>query len=350
MLRAIVACLAIGAGLVVAELLVRVGRPQDLEVMSAWYESHPVYRFRHFPNMDKVKRAGPERYRIRTNRQGVRADEDEAYASPLETRIVVHGDSYVFGVGVDNRDTFIYRTQESLRRKLGRVDVLNLGVGNTGPSEQYLLFLEEGRKYLPRIVVVGVAWNDLDDVTRPLNAFRLQHNRLVYVPYRPSVLRRLSERPLYRWVQDRSHLLTLLRGTLANAMEGDRFVPSAEAEASSLPQALAVYRAFVTAIRRENAVPLILLLPSMEQVASGRMELAGEPSVSARLLMKRLREFCAEEAVPCLDTLEAFVAADVPTGRLFIPRDEHYTAAGHGIVTGLLEPRLERMLESLRVR
>ncbi len=347
LLKTTAACLSVIVGLGIAEVFVRVALPQDLEVLSSWYVSHPIYRFRHYPNMDTVKSTEGERYRIRTNRQGLRAEQDEAYESPLETRIVVHGDSLTFGVGVDNKDTFVHRAQESLRRKMAHIDVLNLGVANSGPSEQYLLFQEEGRKYSPRIVVIAVFGNDLDDVTRPLNAFRLQSDRLVYVPYRPSAFRRFSERRAYRWLQDRSHLLTLLRVTLANAVERDRFVPSDDTDGSSLPLALAIYRDFVTAIRNQNAVPVILLLPSMEQIALRKMEAAEKPSVSSTLLREGLLQFCVENAITCVDALEGFARTDVPTERVIIAGDDHCNAAGHEIVAAVLEEPLERILESL---
>ena len=349
LLKAIVACLSVIVSLGIAEVFVRVAFPQDLEVLRSWYVSHPIYRFRHYPNMDRVRRAAGERYRVRTNSQGLRADQDEAYESPLETRIVVHGDSVAFGVGVNKEDTFVYRAQESLRREMPRVDVLNLGVANSGPSEQYLLFQEEGRKYSPRIVVIAISGNDLDDVTRPLNAFRLQGDRLAYVPYRPSALRRFSERRAYRWLQDRSHLLTLLRVTLADALERDRFVVPENTNGSSLPLALAIYRDFVTAIRDQNAVPVILLLPEIEQIAQRRMEAEEKPSVSSTLLREGLLQFCVENAIPCVDTLEAFAHANVPAERVVIPGDGHYNAAGHGIVAVALEEPLESILESLSV-
>ena len=97
----------------IAEVFVRGVLPQDLEVLSSWYVSHPIYCFRHYPNTDTVRRTtGGERYRVRADRQGLRVDRDEPYESPLETRIVVHGDSFTFGVGVDNKDTFVYRARD----------------------------------------------------------------------------------------------------------------------------------------------------------------------------------------------------------------------------------------------
>ena len=146
--RATALALSFAAGLGAAETLVRVFMPQDLGVLAPWYESHPVYRFRHYPNMDAV-RAWGHPYRLRTNSQGIRSDRDEAYDSPLETRIVVHGDSLTLGVGVENEDTFVHRTERRLRQRSDAVDVLNLGVSGHGPDQEYLLFQEEGRGILP---------------------------------------------------------------------------------------------------------------------------------------------------------------------------------------------------------
>ncbi len=69
LLKATVACLSFIVGLGIAEVFVRVALPQDLEVLSSWYVSHPLYRFRHYPNMDTVKRLGDVPSVVETRRR-----------------------------------------------------------------------------------------------------------------------------------------------------------------------------------------------------------------------------------------------------------------------------------------
>lgn len=324
--------------------------PQDLGFFAPWYESHPIYRFRHYPNMDAVRTWG-NAYRLRTNSHGIRADYDEPYESPLETRIVVHGDSLTLGVGVDNEDTFVQRTQRLLRRKIDNIDVLNLGVSGQGPDQEYLLFLQESRKYSPRICVIAVCLrNDLDDLTRPRTAFQLQGERLVYVSYEPPVLKRLAESQAYRWLANRSHLLVLGRYTLFDARIDARETLIRTTQPPPLSLALAVYRDFIAAVRDEGAIPVIVLLPSKEQIALRRMVPTEQPTASSIMLRAALIQLCAANAVLCLDAVEGFARTDVPFDSLFIPGDDHFSAAGYQLIAEFLAKPLEHSLDSIGVQ
>lgn len=350
MLRAAIAGTALAAALSAAEALVRVFKPQDLGLLAPWYESHPVYRFRHYPNMDAVRTWGTT-YRLRTNSHGLRADHDEAYESPLETRIVVHGDSLTFGVGVENDDTFVQRTQRQLQQKFDAIDMLNLGVSGHGPDQEYLLFREEGRKYSPRICVIAVCLgNDLDEAAWSRAAFRLQGDRLTFIPYEPPVSKKLAETAAYRWLASRSHLLVLARFTLVDARIYENEVAAQAKRAPPLPLALAIYRDFIAAVRNARAVPVIVLLPSKEQIARRRMLPTEEPLASSVMLRDALLQFCVANAVTCIDAVDSFARTNVPFDSLFIPGDDHFSAAGHQVIADDLEGPLEHILGSLGVQ
>jgi lysophospholipase L1-like esterase len=349
-LRATLLCLAVAVSLGIAEVGVRMLMPQDLGFLAPWYESHPVYRFRHYPNMDAMRTWG-NTYRLRTNSHGVRADHDEAYVSPSETRIVVHGDSLTFGVGVDSEDTFVGRTQQLLRRSIDGVDLLNLGVSGHGPDQEYLLFLEEGRKYSPRICVIAVCLrNDLDDLTRPRTAFRLQGEELIYIPYEPPLLKKLAESRMYRWLASRSHLLVLTRYVLFDARIDAREREIRTAQPPPVALALAVYRDFIAAVRDEGAVPVIVLLPSKDQMALRRGVPTEPPTASSIILRDALIQFCAANGVLCVDAVEGVARPDVPFDSLFIPGDDHFSAAGYRLIAEFLEKPLRDLLASLDIQ
>ena len=321
--------------------------PQDLGLLAPWYESHPVYRFRHYPNMNEVRTWG-NAYRLRTNSRGIRADGDEPYASPLETRIVVHGDSLTFGVGVEDEDTFVRRTERRLRERFGAIDVLNLGVSGHGPDQEYLLFQEEGRRYSPRICVIAVCLrNDLDEVGWSRGAFRLDGNRLVFIPYTPPLSKKLAETTIYRWFASRSHLLVLTRYNLVDVRIQGREFADQEERTPPLPLALAIYREFIRSIRHEGAVPVIVLLPTKGQIAERRMLPVEESITSPTLLRDALLEVCAANEVPCIDALDRLGQRDVPFDELFIPGDDHFSATGHRLIADVLDEPLSHILGSI---
>jgi GDSL-like Lipase/Acylhydrolase family len=345
-LRATIVGTSLFAALGAAEVIVRAFMPQDLGLLAPWHESHPIYRFRHYPNMDAQRSWGTP-YRLRTNSHGIRADHEEPYDSPGERRVVVHGDSLTFGVGVENDDTFVQRTQRRLRQTSDNVDVLNLGVSGQGPDQEYLLFLEEGRRYSPRICVIAVCLgNDLDEVAWSRAAFRLDGDRLVFIPYEPPLSKRLAETGAYRWLVSRAHLLVLTRVNLVDFPIQAREFDAQARRDLPLPLALAIYRDFVAAVKQEGAIPVMLLLPTKQQIAQRRRLPTEDPIVSSVVLRDALLQFCAANAVTCVDTMDAFARPDVPFDSLFIPGDDHFSAAGHQVITDVLLDPLARMLVS----
>ena len=105
-------------------------------------------------------------YKVKTNNLGFR--DDEEYTSekdPTKKRIVILGDSFMFGEGLDNKE--IYTTQ--LRNILGnKYEIWNLGVPAYGTDQEALLlhelFNEAGKNNWPDVVIVGFFQNDLANI------------------------------------------------------------------------------------------------------------------------------------------------------------------------------------------
>jgi hypothetical protein len=189
--------------------------------------------------------------------------------------------------------------------------------------------------------------NDLDDLTGPDTAFHLQDGQLVYVPYEPPLLKKLAESQAYRSAASRSHLLVLTRFVPFDSRIDARNRQIRTTQPPRLALALAIYRDFVAAIRSDGAVPVILLLPSMEQIAARRGLPTAPPTASSTMLRDALLEFCAVNAALCVDAIEPFARADVPFESLFIPGDDHFSAAGYRVIAEFLEEPLLRVLDSL---
>jgi hypothetical protein len=77
---------------------------------------------------------------VRTNDQRFRATKHVAAAVPSgETRVICSGDSFTFGDGVNNADTWC----QQLQSRDGRIDPVNLGQGGYGADQAYLRFLRD---------------------------------------------------------------------------------------------------------------------------------------------------------------------------------------------------------------
>jgi len=84
-----------------------------------------------------------------TNAQGLRNHKEYRFASAQNTlRMVVFGDSFVYGRDEEYENTWPYLLESSV----GNLEVLNFGVPGYGVGQSYLRFLEEGLKFNPDIL------------------------------------------------------------------------------------------------------------------------------------------------------------------------------------------------------
>jgi hypothetical protein len=92
------------------------------------------------PNVDLPDMYGPG-VAVRTNAQRFRNDYDFTHAVPAgRTRIICSGDSFTFGYGVDNDDTWC----ERLVALDPRLETVNMGLGGYGVDQAYLWYMRDG--------------------------------------------------------------------------------------------------------------------------------------------------------------------------------------------------------------
>ena len=100
------------------------------------------------------------RHHVRQNRFGYRGSEYE-FQRTDKRRILVLGDSFTWGFGVEDRDIFTSIIEEKLDYS---VEIVNMGVSGYGNDQQYLLWREKGHQREPDDIVVMVSlFTDLWD-------------------------------------------------------------------------------------------------------------------------------------------------------------------------------------------
>jgi len=115
---------------------------------------------------------------IEVNSKGWRDSEHFLEKSEDTYRIVILGDSFVENFQVPLENTFFRQLEKELGRKLNKkIEVITIGLGNTGPAQQYVALKEYGLKYEPDLVVqMFLTANDIKN-----NSPRLNNNPIV--PY-----------------------------------------------------------------------------------------------------------------------------------------------------------------------
>jgi hypothetical protein len=104
---------------------------------------------------------GPDRGLARINSLGLRGGEVSRSKPEGVKRVLVLGDSFVFGLGVDEDNLFTTHLEKLLNRSPDkRHEVLNLGVSGYSTDQEYILFQELGLRLSPDVVILVVCDND----------------------------------------------------------------------------------------------------------------------------------------------------------------------------------------------
>lgn len=173
--RAAAAIFGVVLAAVLLEILARVAGlgPPPPEPTS--YIADPVLPYRLRPNASGVRDFAADGVRIpfQHNSRGFH-DRERTPDKPAGTwRIVALGDSFTYGVGAPDHEGWPAQLERRLADRSGcdvPVEVVNLGIPRYFPAAERLLLQEEGLRYAPDVVVVGVLPNDVVDTYLGLDA------------------------------------------------------------------------------------------------------------------------------------------------------------------------------------
>ena len=342
------------------------------------------------PNASSFQRTRDYAVLVRTNALGMRDREHAALPAPGIFRIVVLGDSFMEAYQVALEQSLAYRLEARLASR--GVEVLNLGVGGYGTTQELLALTEEGLRYRPDLVVLAFYLaNDVQNnsfaieaallgedaqttFSRPYARARSLDAELEWTPPDRAGMAPYVE----RW-QRRKGFLDALRRALqpamvANLLEqatgsllrqiaiGDRYDPAvafgwpflrevADPSVARLwEDAWLVTRRLLLEMdrvaREAGARLALLLVPADFQVdprALAAVEAAYPELVFDPLHINReLEAFCAQAGIPLLDPTPA-LAREQAAGRpmYYAIEDHHWNSAGHALATELLAKFLD---------
>lgn len=211
-----------------------------------FYRFDPVLGLAHKPGFAAEYRGIT--YEI--NRLGVRGPELSYARTPGKRRLLVLGDSLVWGFGVAQGETVC----DALSDFLPGAEVVNLGVAGYGTGQELMLLQHEGLRYEPdHVVLVFTLANDIEDsffpdsaASYPANLFYLEGGALRIDRFETTRIERLG-----LWLAHHSYLVNYLARSVREGQHPDAGQRTSEA----------------SAIGRANRMRLEMLTPDLADYA-----------------------------------------------------------------------------------
>lgn len=324
------------AGEVVVRCLVYVprGTPYVAETPDTIFQNKPDIVGRHVS-------PGEFDYEFRTNSQGLRARKTVA-AHPSVPRILCLGDSFTFGVGVADQETWPARL-ESLLAGTGRPsEVVNAGVMGWGLAEYWIWAGKNAKNFRPRLIIVGCHASDWENAYNGLVTLDSEGRLEKHPVIRKDVsrLKAVAEKiPFYDFLVTHSALAALckesvVRLTWTGTAGGMAGGPPEDAE-GLVEQAAPVNRALLEGLQREAAAAeaalLLVFIPS-----AGEMEWDDQSQHNFSRFRRLFLAWADDAGIPCLDATQLLRSHlkehDLPVRALYHPVNGHCTSLGYEVI------------------
>jgi hypothetical protein len=355
----------------VLEALLRTFLPQPdygtLRKQGRCYQSDKNLYVTHKPNTACENSAAEYSVSMHINNGGFRT------AKPVSTnkpngikRILFIGDSYTFGHGVQDQESYPSQLTTLLNTQKERVEVLNAGVPGVGLDWYYMYLKEKAFAWNPDLIVVGIfLGNDLFDATYFDKTIRDSQGFPTKIGTSEEYLdsdgtRTISKTPLrYKIpILRNSHLfLFVVERLYGHPLFYDSIVlngsacflrPDCRDLDSYISQAEKLIGGMKDIARAHNTPIVFALLPWELQFPRRLMNLSQGNVASLnpqnrRHISETFVRYCANSSLTCVDLLPSFEAY---TGNkpVYFPQDRHWTVEGHAVAAQALLPMLTTTL------
>jgi GDSL-like Lipase/Acylhydrolase family len=361
---ALLACFGAMCGLVGLELAVRLIEPRD--ALREYFERHdPVLHHKFIPGARGRHKTLEFDVAYDINSLGLRSGELARDKPPGSKRILMLGDSFTEGNGVQESETFSSRLQAKLdEARLGeRLQVVNAGVGSYSPLLELLYLKTAGLELQPDLVILNFDLSDLHD--------DIQYTRLAEfdaggepVAVRPEPERGPGPWPIrllvgfkellkkhtrvYNFTRRRvfRFLNPLQKPDVSGDIRVDKYGMIRQCEGACDDHAWRLSYDYLSMIRdllAAKGVDLwVTLYPYGNQISpreweKGRTYWGFEPGrVYSTRPQELIAEFCRRSGIRVLNMCDEFRKASHTVYPLYYEYDGHWMPAGHEVVADVL--------------
>lgn len=306
------------------------------------------------------------------NSFGMRSPEPKTPKSAF--RILMLGDSFTEGVGVNWEDSFGGSLQKILDKKGYKTEVLSAGVLSHSPVLEWLFLQHNGGVLMPDLVLLNLDLSDFfDDYRYEKIADRNSDGEIIAVPgsREPPTWRnkinyfcdwyRLNTCTLLInfYVKFRRHVLGIRPDIIVGDIESDRFFVIRDniSKEKTLPhyqRTFSYIQKIEHSAKELNASFILVLYPYGFQVNENEWKggrwlwhLDDKP-VYPLGYFQTMKDFSRRAKIPVIDTFYKFNAsqnksaqlANTTNAPLFLPMDGHFTPRGYGLVSQAIADHL----------
>ncbi len=294
--------------IILGEIAVRFFSPALLEHQRMFidgdYMHSPILR----KNLDMTIGSGKNQYHLKTNSLGLRSLKE---FNKSDNNILILGDSFTFGLGVSNDETYPYQLEQLLG---DNYTVINAGFADGWGTDTEYLFLKTKIKQLnPDIVLVGISLaSDLYDVWKnewitdekglPVDIIHIGSRIPRFIKYYSGI---------YQFLRVRVSPFITMLGKKVDVKDNEPF-PFVQETWDKIERLLLEMRKITEA---NNAEFVIIFIP-------GRHRNVTE-------FYTHLVSFCIRENIMCIDLLEIFKEySEDKVKSMHIPGDGHLSVKG----------------------
>ncbi|MFQ5634736.1 MAG: SGNH/GDSL hydrolase family protein [Gammaproteobacteria bacterium] len=356
-LALITVTISLVATLLVAETAIRFVwvPPSALSTMPT--ERHAIYGWALRPGITGRQVSIEFDYEFAHTEQGLRGSDLFSASRPagVRHRILFLGDSFTYGNGSANDETFV----ERIHAGIAGAEVINTGVNGYGQRQQLAVLDTLGAALKPDLVVLMFFWNDVEDnVTAASPSFAVAGDGRVTrtdldVPdsFDPLARRRAEEyrAPVERKLWRRTALYKLFkegaRGLRHRWFGGrERTIRTRAQRDRAWRETADLLRLIKLRSEEIGSTLLVVSIPDYELVDPvGRLK--GQEPINIEI-EDRIRAACGALGIGYVDLLPGLrdrqAASDRP---LYFVTDRHFTPLGNAAVAKMLTPILEELLE-----
>jgi len=307
----------------------------------------------------------PHTFRVSYSTSEQRFRSSKVFATtrdPRTLRVAIVGDSFTFGWGANDDQTYPSQLEQILQSKYGPTEVINAGVCGTGTGNEALWYDSWVRQFHPNLVVLTVVPNDTDDdLARPLFVLDASGNvhpksaaHLERFQSQTLGARRIITRlPGYDYLTENSELLNLFRRTTSALIRRRHLRDSSTGAGPAVFETVGLHlldgevRWLDQQVRASGAQLIVVFVPFVETVY-GRAPNTNNVVRESAAMVDTLSRVCAKSNIPFRDLTSEMRSAGTNAKQplYYTKYDAHPTPAGYRLIADLVSPLVLDQLHS----